>query len=42
MSQAVNPYLILDDRLNIKDSINFGVQVGPQSANQQQFQSQTA
>jgi len=42
MSQSVNPYLILDDRLNIKDSINFGVVKSAQSINQQIFRAQTA
>lgn len=42
MSQSVNPYLILDDRLNIKDNINFGVLCGAQSINQQIFRAQTA
>jgi hypothetical protein len=41
MSQAVSPYLILDDRLAIKDSVNFGVLCGPASINQQIFTAQT-
>ena len=42
MSQAVSTYQMLDDRLAISDTVNFGVSVGGQSINQQVFASQTA
>ena len=42
MSQAISTYQVLDDRLAVSDSINFGVAVGAQSINQQTFASQTA
>ena len=41
MSQSVNPYLVLDDRLNVHSEIHFGVLKGPQSQNQQIFTAQT-
>jgi len=41
MSQAVNTYQVLDDRLAIHDGIQYGVEVGGQSINQQRFSSQT-
>jgi hypothetical protein len=41
MSQAVAPYLVLDDRLNISDHIGFGVNKSAQSINQQTFTSQS-
>jgi hypothetical protein len=42
MSQAINTYLVNDDRLDIKDHINFSVLKGAQSVNQQQFVAQSA
>ena len=41
MSQSVNPYPIIDDRLNIHDSVHFGVLKGAQSINNQVFSAQT-
>jgi len=41
MSSAISTYQVLDDRLAISDSVNFGVAVGGQSINQQVFNAQT-
>lgn len=40
MSSAISTYQVLDDRLAISDSVNFGVAVGGQSINQQRFTTQ--
>ena len=41
MSSAVETFQLLDPRLAVADNVRYGVEVGPQSQNQQTFRSQT-